>query len=232
MKKNAVIVAGGAGTRLGSELPKQFLDLCGRPMLWWSIKAFHDEDPLTRIIVVMNAGFLDLWKDLNGKLLPEERIPHELMLGGSTRTESVKNGLAAISAMPGELVAVHDAARPLVSADMIAAGWREAEKSGAAIPAVAVTDSLRRVFSDGSEAVDRSGYVAVQTPQVFSSSMLKSAYDSVPGGVFTDDASAIEAAGGKVALYKGSHDNMKVTNPGDLEIAALLLKQREACGNT
>ncbi len=101
MKKNAVIVAGGAGTRLGSELPKQFLDLCGRPMLWWSIKAFHDEDPLTRIIVVMNAGFLDLWKDLNGKLLPEERIPHELMLGGSTRTESVKNGLAAISAMPG-----------------------------------------------------------------------------------------------------------------------------------
>lgn len=224
MKKYAVIVAGGSGTRLGGELPKQFLDLCGRPLLWWSMKAFRDEDPSTRIILVLNPGFISLWRSLEASLPESDRIECTVLAGGASRTESVVNGLEGVDDSSDAFVAVHDAARPLVTPSVISKGWEKAQESGAAVPSVPVTDSLRRLTGTGSEAVDRSSFVAVQTPQVFRASLLKAAYRANPGGVFTDDASAIEQSGGSVSLFEGSHSNIKVTNPGDVEIASLLLE--------
>ena len=223
VKKYAVIVAGGSGTRLGGDLPKQFQTLNGRPVLWWSMKAFHDEDPSTKIILVLNGGFIGTWQDMYASLPPECQFPHTITEGGTSRTESVKNGILSIPASDDVLIAVHDAARPLVTVDMIREGWKAAANHGAAIPAVPVTDSLRHIDADGSKAVDRKDYVAVQTPQVFKASILKSAYKRNPEAVFTDDASAVEAYGLEPVLFSGSPRNMKVTNPGDIQIASLFL---------
>ncbi len=226
MEKYAVIVAGGEGTRIGGALPKQFRDIDGRPMLWWSLKAFHDEDPSTRLRVVLHPGFFDDW-DLMIKALPtDEQFEHEVICGGRSRTESVMNGINGIPATSDALIAIHDAARPLVTTDMISRGWMAALTAGGAVPVVPVTDSLRRLTEDGSVAVNRDDFAVVQTPQVFRSDLLKAAYGKVPPGIYSDDATVFEAAGMKPALYEGSPRNMKVTNPGDLEIAALMLRDK------
>lgn len=222
LKKHVIIVAGGAGTRLGGALPKQFQMLRERPLLWWSLKAFHDEDPSAELHLVLPRQYFELWRELESKLPESEQIPHSLHPGGSSRFESVKSALSAIPEDPG-LVAVHDAARPLISAEVIKGGWKMAAEKGAAVPAVAVTDSLRHLDENGSKAVDRSQYVAVQTPQVFQIPILKEAYRAAEGDAFTDDASVVEANGVRPSLFEGSHTNMKVTNPGDIEIASLFL---------
>ena len=227
MGKYAVIVAGGSGSRMGGGIPKQFRNLCGRPVLWWSMKAFRDEDPATNIILVLPEEFVKLWQDYFHSLPESDRFSHEITIGGATRTESVKNGLAHV-ASPDSLVAVHDGARPLVTPELISKGWETAQQHGAAIPVVPVTDSLRKVNGDNSEAVDRSEYVAVQTPQVFKTSILKEAYAQAGENTFTDDAAVVENAGFKVALYPGSDTNFKLTHPKDLQIAAVLCK---ASGN-
>lgn len=222
MKQYAVIVAGGSGTRMGSSIPKQFLSLKGHPVLWWSLKAFHDENPDTEIILVLPADFIDLWKDFFTSQKSEEQFPHKIVAGGSSRTESVRNGLSAVE-NEDSLVAVHDGARPLVSGRMISQGWASAEASGAAIPVVAVTDSLRKIEGEGSVAVDRNEFVAVQTPQVFKTGILKDAYRKAGSKVFSDDASVVEAAGCKISLYDGDVVNMKITNPKDMAIASVIM---------
>ena len=179
-----------------------------------------------KLIVVLHPDYFDLWQQLFESLPEDERFSHEVVAGGKTRTESVKNGIAAIPAESDSLIAVHDAARPLVSVDMIGRGWEAAVKGGGAVPVVPVTDSLRRLDEKGSTAVDRSGFVAVQTPQVFQSSLLKRAYEMQPDAVFSDDASAYESASGSVLMFDGETDNMKITNPGDIEIASLLLSRK------
>lgn len=230
MDKNAIIVAGGEGTRLGGALPKQFRDVADRPMLWWSMKAFHDEDPATRIILVLNPRCFELWRDLFLTIPKDERFDLTLVAGGASRTQSVAAGLAEVEDTPDSLVAVHDAARPLVSTAMISRGWQAAALGGGAVPVTPVTDSLRLLEKDGgSRAVDRSGYVAVQTPQVFRTHLLKEAYAANPDAVYSDDATAFEAYGKEPVLFEGSPDNMKVTNPGDIEIAAMLMKRRRGC---
>lgn len=226
MKKYAVILAGGSGMRAGGDVPKQFQMLEGVPMLWWSVRAFYNEDKNTQIRLVMNPGFFDLW-DIIYRELPEEdkKIPFTLVCGGRSRLESVKNGIMEIPAEKDALVAVHDAARPLVSREVISEGWRVASEKNAAVPAVPVTDSLRRLGADGfSEAVARKDYVAVQTPQVFRCDILKSAYEKPLNDNMTDDASVVEASGVNVTLFEGSTHNMKVTNPLDMEIAALIMR--------
>lgn len=226
MKKYAVILAGGSGMRAGGYVPKQFQMLEGIPMLWWSVRAFYKEDKNTHIRLVMHPGFFDLW-DIIYRELPEEdkKIPFTLVCGGRSRLESVKNGIIEIPAEKDALVAVHDAARPLVSRDVISEGWRVASEKNAAVPAVPVTDSLRRIGVDGfSEAVARKDYVAVHTPQVFRCDILKSAYEMPLNDTMTDDASVVEASGVNVTLYEGSTHNMKVTNPLDMEIAALIMR--------
>ena len=225
--KYAVIVAGGTGSRLGGGLPKQFRDLNGRPLVWWSMKAFHDADVDTKIILVVHPDYVDVWKNLFASLRYEDQIPHDIKCGGSSRTESVINGISDIPSSENELIAVHDAARPLVTVSLINRGWESGDKYGACVPVVPVTDSLRRINGDENEAIDRKDYVAVQTPQVFKASILKEAYQKNAGMIFTDDASATESAGWKTALFEGSPENMKVTNPGDIEVATLRLNSRK-----
>lgn len=224
MKQYAVIVAGGSGTRMGGGIPKQFRNLCGRPLLWWSMKAFNDENLTTEIILVLPSDFMELWNDFFTSLPEEAHIPHKITFGGKTRTESVANGLKLIDD-DDSLVAIHDGARPLLSVEMISNGWKAANITGAAIPVVPVTDSLRKLSGDGNVAVNRSEYVAVQTPQVFNAGKLKAAYSKAQGVTFTDDASVMENAGFDVSLYAGEYTNIKVTNPNDLAVATTLMEK-------
>ena len=194
-------------------------------MLWWTLKAFRDQDPETRLIVVMHADFIGYWKEIAGN----ECAPHMLTAGGATRKDSVEAGLAMIPDVSHGLVAVHDAARPLASARLIAEGWREAAIHGAVIPGVPVSDSLREGTPDDNRSVDRSRYFAVQTPQVFDVRLLKESYrkakDST-GIIFTDDASVAEWAGHRIHIFEGDPVNIKVTYPGDFRIAAEILQSQ------
>lgn len=226
MKKYALIMAAGEGRRAGGELPKQFAKLLGIPALWWSVSAFHKEDLDTRIIIVLHPGFFDDFEILHAEL-PEDlrKIPFKLVCGGRTRGDSVANGLMSVEDSQDALVAVHDAARPMVTPEMISRGWKCARKNRAAVPVVPVTDTLRRLTPEGSETVDRSQFVSVQTPQVFNADLLHRAYRLEDQPHFTDDASRVEALGIEVALYDGQPDNIKVTNPMDFTIAEALLRQ-------
>lgn len=225
MKKYAVIVAGGEGNRAGGAIPKQFRLICGIPMLWWSVRAFHSEDPSTEIIIVMHPGFFDEW-DIIYAGLPEEdkEISVRIVCGGRSRAESVSHGLMSVETGAGSYVAVHDAARPLVTVDMITRGWDNAREYGAAIPVIPETDTLRKMDKDGSVVVPRKDYVRVQTPQVFESALLKESYAEVSLDEMTDDASVVEACGKKVALFAGDSRNIKVTNPEDFNIAEVLMQ--------
>lgn len=207
---------------MGGEIPKQFRSLCGRPVLWWSMKAFKDEDPATHLILVLPEEFVSLWNDFFLTLPEEERFHHEIAKGGKTRGESVQNGLSLVD--DDSIVAIHDAARPLVSPLIISSGWDKLKNEVAVIPAVPVTDSLRFIKNtEESEGVNRDLYVAVQTPQIFKTSLLKEAYKEAGDKVFSDDAAVMENAGYHVALYPGSYDNMKITNPKDMAIASVLM---------
>ena len=220
--KFAIIVAGGVGSRSGDSLPKQFHDLGGHPMLWWTLKTFHDEDPNTRLIVVMHRDFIDYWKESAGEDCP----PHVVTAGGATRKDSVAEGLLLIPDEADGLVAVHDAARPLASSRLIGDGWKEAAEYGAVIPGVPVSDSLREGTAFDNRSVDRSRYFAVQTPQVFRVNLLKDSFrkaEEAEGVTFTDDASVAEWAGNRIHIFEGDPVNIKVTYPGDFRIAADIL---------
>lgn len=227
MKKYAVILAGGSGRRAGGEMPKQFQLLLGIPLLWWSVRAFHDEDPTTDISVVLHPGFFGWW-DLMRKTLPEadQQIPVRLVCGGADRPHSVANGIMQLPDDQNALIAVHDGARPVLTPALVAEGWKAAEKYKAVFPACPVTDSLREKCAEEemTQPVDRSRFLAVQTPQVFRADILKHAHTSVANpGSFTDDASLVEASGVKTYTFSGDPANIKVTNPIDFKIAAALL---------
>lgn len=225
VKKYAIIVAGGEGNRAGGSIPKQFQKIGGIPMLWWSVRAFHNEDKGTNIILVLHPGFFDDWDILFAELPEEDRkIPVKVVAGGRSRLESVKNGLYSVPSGVKSLVAVHDAARPLVNVEIIERGWLSALDEGAVVPVVPVNDSLRRIEEDGNVAVPRKDYVKVQTPQVFDADVIKAAYLLPLNNEMTDDASVVEAYGHSISLYRGEPDNFKVTDPIDLKIAGMILE--------
>ena len=218
----AIIVAGGRGLRMGGELPKQFLPLVGKPVLMRTLELFEGE--VSRIILVLPEDHIPFWQELCQRY--QFTLPHTVALGGETRFHSVRSGL---SHLPQEgLVAVHDGVRPLVSSALIRRSFEEAERSGAALPACPVTDSLRLRQDEGkSEAVDRSRYVAVQTPQTFDLGRLQQAYEQAYSPLFTDDASVYEAASlGSITLVAGEETNIKLTTPRDLLLAELLLREK------
>ena len=191
-------------------------------MLWWTLKAFHDENPETHLIVVMHPDFIEHWKETAGEDCP----PHFVTAGGATRKDSVAEGLLLIPDEADGLVAVHDAARPLASSRLIGEGWKEAAEYGAVIPGVPVSDSLREGTVFDNRSVDRSRYFAVQTPQVFRVTLLKDSFkkaEEADGVMFTDDASVAEWAGNRIHIFEGDPINMKVTYPGDFRIAADIL---------
>lgn len=223
MKENyAIIVAGGVGSRSGDSLPKQFHNIAGHPMLWWTLQAFHHENPHTRLIVVMHKDFVDYWNEIKGN----DCAHHEIVTGGATRTASVAAGLSLIPDDAEGLVAVHDAARPLVSTKVIKDGWECASEWHVGIPSVAVSDSLREGTKESNKSVDRSRFFSIQTPQVFNIQFLKESYakaGEAKNVTFTDDASVVEWCGHPIRLYDGDPCNIKVTYPNDFRIAELLL---------
>ena len=219
-----IIVAGGKGLRMGSETPKQFLPVGGQPVLMHTIARFHAYDADLHIIVVLPHEQQDYWHALCRKQAFD--IPHTVVDGGRTRFESSKHGLAAIPDSEEGVVAIHDGVRPFVSIETIGRCFSAARETGAVIPVLPVTDTLRLVGNDGSgHNVLRSDYRIVQTPQTFSIATAKKAFDCDDSPAFTDDASVIEAAGGTVAMVDGNRENIKITTPFDLTVAeALLLK--------
>lgn len=218
MKKQLIIVAGGKGLRMGGEVPKQFLPVNGKPVLMLTIETFHRFDPEMKIILVLPKEQQAYWNDLCVKY--QFRIPYLLADGGETRFHSVKNGLAL--ADDDGLIGVHDGVRPFVSQEVIARCFDAASINKAAIPVIDVVETIRKINDEQSETVDRNNYKLVQTPQVFTTSLLKMAYGQEFTPLFTDDASVVEAMGVKVALVEGNRENIKITTPFDMIIAKAL----------
>lgn len=222
-KKFAIIVAGGHGTRANTPVPKQFMKLDGKPVIMHTISKFAEAGINIEIILVLNKDQVQFWNDL----CKEYNFNTELKIaeGGENRFESVKNGLTLV----GEegIVAIHDAARPLVSAKTIITAFKAAEMYGNAVPAIPLTDSIRQIDSSKSIALDRTRYCIIQTPQCFQTSIIKKAYSAAEYKIhFTDDASVVEASGERIHLVDGNPDNIKITTPRDFILAEALIKYR------
>lgn len=220
MNKYALIVAGGKGLRMGGELPKQYLPLGdGKPVLMHTLEAFSNYDPHIELILVLPAEQESFWRELCAKHRFE--LPHQIAKGGDTRFHSVKNGLELTG--DSGLVGVHDGVRPFVSPEVIGRCYETAAASKAVVPVVEVVETVRKLTESGSETVDRNLFRLVQTPQVFDVALLKAAYAQEYTPFFTDDASVVEAMGVPVILVEGNRENIKITTPFDLKIAAALI---------
>ena len=217
--KSVIIVAGGSGKRMGSEVPKQFMLLKNKPVLFYSLEAFHSFDPNIHIVLVLPKSNFDLWKSLCKGF--NFTIKHTLVEGGKTRFNSVKNGLTEIN--NSDLVAIHDGVRPLIDQETIKHLFEEAEKHGNAVPFVPINESTRMTQEDGSRIIDRSKLCIIQTPQIFKRGDLQKAYQQEYQEIFTDDASVVENTGEKIYLSNGHPKNIKITRPLDFKIAETLL---------
>lgn len=217
MKKYIIIVAGGKGLRMGGEIPKQFLPIGGKPVLMRTMEAFHAYDAEIQIVLVLPVAQQAYWKELCDQYT--FALPYRLADGGETRFHSVKNGLDTIPTDEEALVGVHDGVRPFVSAEVIARCYAEAARVGAVVPVTDVVETVRHLEDGGgSTTVNRDEYKLVQTPQVFSLSLLKQAYAQPYVPAFTDDASVVEALGHEVTLVQGNRENIKITTPFDLVV--------------
>lgn len=222
MKYYAVIVAGGSGQRMGSEIPKQFIPLAGKPILMHTLEAFAQAEKQPEIILVLPASQQKYWKDCCQQ--HGFTLGHKVVNGGNSRFQSVKAGLDAIPKKEENLVAIHDGVRPLISFEKITAAYQQAKHDESAIMAVRLKDSIRyQKNPEQTEALDRSKYWLVQTPQVFKTSLIWQAYQQPERADFTDCASVAEAAGHSIKLIEGSYRNIKVTTPEDLIIAEALI---------
>jgi 2-C-methyl-D-erythritol 4-phosphate cytidylyltransferase len=219
MELYALIVAGGSGKRMGAEIPKQFLELAGRPVLMHTIERFKAFNEAIEIITVLPENQLRHWIELQKK--HSFTVPQTLVKGGSHRFFSVRNGLAFVN-IPG-LVAIHDGVRPFVSIDTIKRCFDTAEKLGNAVPTISPTESLRIMTDQGSIPVNRLHVKQIQTPQVFNAELVKKAYLQEYRPEFTDDATVLEKTGEKINLIDGNRENIKITNPEDLLISTALL---------
>jgi len=214
MKKYAIIVAGGSGSRMNAEIPKQFITFNSKPILMHTINAFYQIDSI-EIIVVLPENNIDKWNDLCKGY--NFTVPHKVAIGGNERFHSVQKGLKLCS--NDGLVAIHDGVRPFVSKTIIENAFKLAEKVKAAIPVVEIHETLRQINANGSKTVERSNYRLAQTPQAFDLELLKKAYEQEYTESFTDDASVIEALGVKVQLFEGDRRNIKITTPSDIILA-------------
>lgn len=217
-----IIVAAGSGSRFGAALPKQYCLMNGRPVLMHTIENMRVALPDSQIVLVLNKDFVDYWAELCEQY---SFVSPRVVVGGDSRWQSVKNAVDTIP-REAEVITVHDGARPIVDRMMVERLIAALDGAPGAIPVVSVTDSLRRVNEQGSAPVDRSQYKAVQTPQAFHADKLVAAYSLPFNPTFTDDASVMAALGNDVALVEGDTYNIKITNPLDIEIAQLYLRQR------
>lgn len=220
MKLTAIIVAGGSGTRMQSEIPKQFLNVSGTPVLMHTINKLHSFDKQIKLVLVLPETQILFWKDLCTKY--PFTIAHEVIAGGETRFHSVKNGLKLVG--PHELVMVHDGVRPFVSHHTIENCIRTAKSEGNAVPAISINESVRQEDEYGNTIIDRTKLKIIQTPQVFHSEILIRAYNESFDERYTDDASVVESIGYKINLVEGNPENIKITTRLDLLIASLLVQ--------
>ena len=205
--------------RMGTELPKQFLPVGGKPVLMRTLEAFYRYSEDIQMILVLPHSQQAYWHELCAKY--RFTLPHLIAGGGETRFHSVKNGLALIQG--SGLVAVHDGVRPFVSQEVIARCYELAEAKKAVVPVIGVVETVRRLEAEGSVTVDRDRYKLVQTPQTFDVDLLKKAYEQPYTTAFTDDASVVEALGVPVCLTDGNRENIKITTPFDLKLADFLV---------
>jgi 2-C-methyl-D-erythritol 4-phosphate cytidylyltransferase len=218
-KKFALIVAGGNGQRMMSALPKQFLRINGKPLLMYAFEAFTRFDRACEFILVLPDSEIDHWRKLCEDLSFDTQ--HKVVAGGTTRFYSVKNGLAHIN--EDGIVFIHDGVRPLVSQQTIENCYRTACEKGNALPVIVPSESIREVFDEKSKAVNRERFFLVQTPQTFQISLIKKAYNKEYHEKYTDDASVLESDSVKINLVQGNRENIKITYPEDIKIAAALL---------
>lgn len=219
LKKYAIIVAGGSGSRMGSDLPKQFLLLKEKPVLYYTLKTFLDAYHDLQIILVLPVDYTDMGQEIIDAYFEKERI--RITAGGDTRFQSVKNGLSLIE--DESIIFVHDAVRCLITTDLIHRCYAQAVETGSAIPVIPSKDSVRLVTEHSNEALDRNQVMLVQTPQTFHSKILLPAFQIDYKDKFTDEATVVEAYGLKVSLVKGEERNIKITHPTDMLVAEQLL---------
>lgn len=216
---SVIITAGGIGKRMGGPVPKQFLEIAGKPILIHTLEKFHSFDPSAQLLLTLPSDWKSYWQELLVK--HSCSIPHTVVEGGAERYHSIKNALESCS---GDHVAVHDGVRPLVSADTLMNCFNGAIEFGSAIPVVPVKESIRKVNEGSSTAEDRSQFRLVQTPQCFKKEWLLKAYSLPYHDRITDDASLVEESGLEVHLVPGNEENIKITSTVDLSIAELLLR--------
>jgi 2-C-methyl-D-erythritol 4-phosphate cytidylyltransferase len=210
-----VIVAGGSGSRMGSEMPKQFLELEGKPILMHTLERLYSFTPNSTFVLVLPKIQFEYWHTLCEK--HQFKFNYNLVEGGDNRFQSVKNGLSKISA--NSLVAIHDGVRPFINKNVFENCMQEAKNNGAAIPTLPITDSIRELSNNSSKTRDRNLFVSVQTPQCFQSNIILESYQQEFKQSFTDDASVVENNGHEVSLIKGNKENIKITTPEDLKVA-------------
>lgn len=219
-KCTAIIVAGGSGSRMGTEVPKQFLRLGNQPVLMHTLQTFARV--CSELILVLPSAQRETWDSLVRDYNFE--VPHRIADGGATRFQSVRNGLALVR--ENSIVAIHDGVRPLVSQELIRRCVEDAERFGTSIPYVPVSDSIRSRQGDTYHVEDRSRFILIQTPQCFRSSQILEAYSIEERPTFTDDASVVEQAGMPLHFTPGERWNIKITYPEDLTLVESLMSQR------
>lgn len=215
-------MAGGKGARMNSSTPKQFIELNGKPVLFHTLNAFSQYNPSLPIVLVLPEGDVETWNDLVKRYKFD--LPVIVQTGGETRFQSVKKGLELLP--DTGLVAIHDGVRPLVSQEIIGASFRLARVHKTAVASVDLKESIRMTDQTTTQAIDRSRFRLVQTPQTFDLALIKKAYQVKENPTMTDDATVAEQAGHPIALFEGSYDNLKITTAEDLILAEALLKRK------
>jgi len=220
VNQTVIITAGGIGKRMKSDLPKQFLVINSEAVLAHTIKAFYKYNNNIQIIITLPKDWLSYWNEYIDK--HKFDVEHVVVSGGIERYDSIKNALEIAT---GDLIAVHDGVRPLVSQQTIADGFEMAQEKGNAIPTFPIKESIRKVVDNQTESVLRKDYLLVQTPQVFQANQLRKGYEIGFHHGITDDASLVEEAGFNIFVYAGNEENIKITSPIDLILADHLLKK-------
>lgn len=222
MKKFALIVAGGSGNRMKSEIPKQFLEINEKPVLIHTIEVFKRYDLDIEIILVLPQNQYELWISQCAEY--NFNAEYKIAFGGAVRFQSVKNGLDKIS--EDGIVFIHDGVRPLVSLQTIRNCFEMAVEKGNALPVIPVSESVRIIENNSNHILDRTGVMLVQTPQTFRTELIKKAYQLAESDKFTDDASVLESFGEKIQLVEGNRENIKITYPEDLIFAESILSRQ------
>ena len=218
-----IIVAGGKGLRMGSNIPKQFLPIGGRPVLMRTLERFREYSDDLQIILVLPEAQQDYWQELCQKY--DFQVAYQLANGGQTRFHSVQNGLALVPDDAEGVVGVHDGVRPVPSIEVIRNCYETARTAKAVIPVIPVVETVRHLEGENSKTVPRNDYRLVQTPQTFDIQLLKAANRQPYNDGFTDDASVVESYGHTITLVEGNRENIKITTPYDIIVAEALCKQ-------